>query len=269
MSRPTASSEQPSNNYPQRRRNSNDIDNRNVLFYEEVEEEEIGGGGEGTTDALLVTAIKQGEQRLDRNNNDSNINTTERLNMNSALSSSYSNSNSNNNMRSYEQLHYQDPASPSGSRTALYRSLTFWPIPPITRGAILVTIVISLWAAYRLIRVYCTAPSYVIYREDITPLLLSPWYIPGQLSAILVAITNFILMSIYEKSLVHLLGGYLFCRGTGWAVPSLFFSNSVHECSYGLAPLLASTLMLQALRPNEKYMVYYGRQSHQYVTVYK
>ncbi|KAI9595834.1 hypothetical protein BDF19DRAFT_440204 [Syncephalis fuscata] len=185
-----------------------------------------------------------------------------------------------------------DGSNRKGSSQTQYKSLTLWPIPLATRYALLITVIVSTLAAFNLIHVYCSAPSYVIYHEDIGPLLLSPWYTPLHLSSLLVTITNFILLAIFEKSLTQLLGGtrrlivywllmlvcilslrqllgYLFCRGTGWAFPALFFNDSVHECSYGLAPLLAASLMLQALRIRDKYIIYYGRQSHQYFTIYK
>lgn len=52
--------------------------------------------------------------------------------------------------------------------------------------------------------------------------------------------------------------GYLFSKSTGWAVPLLFFSDSVHECNQGIAPFLFALLMIQSLSIDDKYIVLYG-----------
>ncbi|CEP16142.1 hypothetical protein [Parasitella parasitica] len=89
------------------------------------------------------------------------------------------------------------------------------------------------------------------------------------------------LKSLFEESLTHMLGGtrrfvqtftgimlsvftvrqgigYLFSKSTGWAVPSLFFSDSLHECSQGLAPFLFALLVIQSLNIDDKYILMYG-----------
>ena len=67
---------------------------------------------------------------------------------------------------------------------------------------------------------------------------------------------NILILGLFEGSLTHMLGGtrrfvrvligivfgvfglrqalgYIFSKSTGWAVPMLFFSNSMHECNQG------------------------------------
>jgi hypothetical protein len=67
---------------------------------------------------------------------------------------------------------------------------------------------------------------------------------------------NILVLGLFEESLAHMVGGtrrfvqllitlfttvsalrialgYLFTKSTGWAVPSLFFSNAIHECNQG------------------------------------
>ena len=102
----------------------------------------------------------------------------------------------------------------------------------------------------------CSSPSYVIHRLEIMNLLLSPFLFTGSLRTFLLFGWNILILGLFEESLAHMLGGtrrfvkvlvgiilsvcmirqgigYLFSKSTGFAVPTLFFSDSLHECSQG------------------------------------
>lgn len=87
--------------------------------------------------------------------------------------------------------------------------------------------------------------------------MLSPFVVPLSFDGIALAGWNLLALGLFEESLAHALGGgarrfatalasvaggvmvlrqgigHLFSRGVGYAVPSLFFSESAHECSEG------------------------------------
>ncbi|KAI8366000.1 uncharacterized protein BYT42DRAFT_505407 [Radiomyces spectabilis] len=159
--------------------------------------------------------------------------------------------------------------------------LCLWPLPIMTRYFIAISLFLSTLSTFGFLRFTCSSPSYVIYRHDIANLLLSPFIFSGSLHALLLFGWNVLILGLFEESLAHMLGGtrrfvqvlfcmflavaglrqaigYLFSKSTGWAVPSLFFSNALHECNQGIAPFLFSLLVVQSLSIDDKYILMYG-----------
>ncbi|KAK9761418.1 hypothetical protein K7432_013694 [Basidiobolus ranarum] len=163
-----------------------------------------------------------------------------------------------------------------------YRILALWPLPTITRHLILLSLFLSLLSAIDMLPTRsCSAPSFVLYRKEFMSLLFTPFIIPISPIGFLISGLNFLTLGLFEESLSHFLGGtkrflitfislligvslvrqcigYLFSRGTGWALPILFFSDSLHECSQGLSPFLFSMLVFQSVNLQDKYILYYG-----------
>jgi hypothetical protein len=162
----------------------------------------------------------------------------------------------------------------------------FWPLPTVTYRVGVVTLIVSLLAALDILPAHCTAPSHVLYQLDISRLLISPFYVPMTFPAVILGAGNLLLLGLFENSLKSVLGGgtrrftiylififaavlslrqalgYLFSRCTGWAIPMLFFNDTMHECSDGLAPFLFSLLILQTHRIYDMYVIRYGRQAN-------
>jgi hypothetical protein len=135
--------------------------------------------------------------------------------------------------------------------------LCLWPLPTITRYTILLSFIISMLNFFGVFELACSSPSYVIHRLEIFNLLVSPFLCTAYLPDILIFGWNVLILGLFEESLTHMLNGscrfvqvlisvivsvcttrqaigYLFSKSTGWAVPSLFFSDSLHECSQGI-----------------------------------
>ncbi|KAK9768025.1 hypothetical protein K7432_001661 [Basidiobolus ranarum] len=165
-----------------------------------------------------------------------------------------------------------------------YRILALWPLPTVTRHLILLSLILSLVNTFGLLTAKtCSAPSFVLYRKEYISLFLSPFLIPFTPIGLLIAGLNFLTLGLFEESLSHFLGGtkrflitfigllfgvtitrqfvgYFFSRSTGWALPMLFFSDSLHECSQGMSPFLFSMLVFQSVNLHDKYILYYGDQ---------
>lgn len=134
--------------------------------------------------------------------------------------------------------------------------LCLWPLPVITRYIIGISLLVSALNFIGAIHLKCSSPSFVIHRLEIGNLLLSPFLFTGSLHTFLLFAWNILILGLFEESLAHMLGGtrrflkvligiilsvcmirqgigYLFSKSTGFAVPSLFFSDSLHECNQG------------------------------------
>lgn len=151
----------------------------------------------------------------------------------------------------------QPKASADGKgKSKSQKLLCLWPLPIITRYIIAISLLVSGLNFFHILRVSCSSPSFVIHRLEIGNLLLSPFLFNWSLQGILLFGWNVLILGLFEESLTHMLGGtrrfvqvlvgnmlavsilrqglgYLFSKSTGWAVPILFFSDSVHECNEG------------------------------------
>ncbi|KAL0084838.1 hypothetical protein F4703DRAFT_1916821 [Phycomyces blakesleeanus] len=181
----------------------------------------------------------------------------------------------------------------NGKKSKSQKLLCLWPLPVITRYIIVISVFLSALNFFDLIELKCSAPSYVIHRLEIANLFLSPFLFQFSLPTVLLFGWNVLILGLFEESLAHMLGntrrfikvllgvvftvcttrqviGYLFTKSTGWAVPLLFFSDSAHECSQGLAPFLFALLVVQSLNIEDKYILIYGDEdSHNKLTVHK
>ncbi|KAI8145391.1 hypothetical protein BJV82DRAFT_643693 [Fennellomyces sp. T-0311] len=171
--------------------------------------------------------------------------------------------------------------------------LCLWPLPVITRYIIGISLIVSALNFVGLFHLKCSSPSFVIHRLEIANLLLSPFLFTGSLHTFLLFAWNILILGLFEESLAHMLGGtrrfvkvlvgiilsvcmtrqgigYLFSKSTGFAVPTLFFSDSLHECNQGLAPFLFALLIVQSLSIDDKYILMYGpEESNHKITVRK
>jgi hypothetical protein len=198
--------------------------------------------------------------------------------------------------------------------------LCLWPLPTFTRYIILIAVMISTLNFFNILDLSCSAPSYVIHRFDFKNLILSPFLFDWTLPSLVLFGWNVLILGLFEESLAHMVGGgtrrftellislfsvvsglrilfgFLFSKSTGWAFPSLFFSNSMHECNQGksnyytnkeiywmctnlgnifiilgLAPFLFALLVVQSLSIDDKYILIYGQDedSNHKITVRK
>lgn len=180
--------------------------------------------------------------------------------------------------------------------------LCLWPLPVVTRYVIAISLMVSALNFVGLIQVSCSAPSYVIHRFALADLVRSPFLFDWSLHGVFIFLWNVLILGLFEESLTHMLGGtrrflhvlggifltvcalrqglgYLFSKSTGWAVPVLFFSNSIHECNQGkslnildtrdtnvllylagIAPFLFALLTVQSLSIDDKYIMIYGEE---------
>lgn len=189
-------------------------------------------------------------------------------------------------LSSYQQNSYIQIYSHKNKSQKL---LCLWPLPTITRYTIFISFIISTLKYFGFFNIVCSSPSFVIYKYEITNLILSPFLFSPTIPSILLYAVNVLLLGLFEESLTHMLGGqyflkifihiilsvstvrqgigYLFSKSTGWAVPSLFFSDSMHECNQGLAPFLFALLVIQSINLEDKYIFMYGKDEQ--VTVRK
>lgn len=137
-----------------------------------------------------------------------------------------------------------------------HKLLCLWPLPIATRYMILIALLLSFLRSLHLVSLSCAAPSLVIYRLNLKHLILSPFLFDWTLPSVALYGWNLLILGLFEESLAHMIGGtrrflslllvllttvstlrlglgYLFTKSTGWAVPSLFFSNAMHECNQG------------------------------------
>ncbi|KAI9360249.1 hypothetical protein BD770DRAFT_385158 [Pilaira anomala] len=170
--------------------------------------------------------------------------------------------------------------------------LCLWPLPTLTRYMILISLVISSLNFLNVLNLSCSAPSFVFHRFDFLNLLLSPFLFDWTLPSLVLFGWNMLILGLFEESLGHMLGGtrrflgllsflflvvsgirllfgFTFSKSTGWAFPSLFFSNAMHECSQGLAPFLFGLLIVQSLSIQDKYILIYGQEDSNKMTVRK
>ncbi|KAG2233859.1 hypothetical protein INT48_005200, partial [Thamnidium elegans] len=173
------------------------------------------------------------------------------------------------------------------SKSKSQKLLCLWPLPTITRYTILLSLIISTLTFLGLFDFTCSSPSYVIHHLDITNLLVSPFLFFPSIPSIFIFCWNVLILGLFEESLTHMLGGtrrfiivlayiifsvctirqcigYIFSKSTGWAVPSLFFSDSLHECSQGLAPFLFALVVIQSLNIQDKYILMYGSKNSKF-----
>lgn len=135
--------------------------------------------------------------------------------------------------------------------------LCLWPLPTVTRYMILIATLMSVLNWLGILSISCSAPSYILHRLDFKNLLLSPFLFDWTLQGMMLYGWNLLILGLFEESLTLMLGGgtrrfihcllfvsvslsiirvllgFIFSKSTGWAFPSLFFSNSMHECSQG------------------------------------
>ncbi|KAF9921052.1 hypothetical protein FBU30_008957 [Linnemannia zychae] len=179
--------------------------------------------------------------------------------------------------------HIPAPQAPSPSLGSLLNQ-------PVTRAVLALTVVMSLVGLGGKFPEHCTSPTHVLYSSEYLSLLASPFIIPmtppllaaaqvGLVSSVILATTNILSLALFEDQLTTIfngdgsrifrnlfftmmgltmalrqLWGFVFSRATGWHIPELFFSDSMFECNFGLAPYLFALLMVQSLFPasNEK-----------------
>ncbi|CAO3594119.1 unnamed protein product [Absidia cylindrospora] len=189
---------------------------------------------------------------------------------------------------------FDDNTDGMKSKSKSQKLLCLWPLPVMTRYTILVSILISALNASHLIQLTCSSPKYVIFRHEIVSLLLSPFVFSFTLHGIVLFSWNIVILGLFEESLSQPLGGthrffsivssivltvcairqglgFLFSRATGWAIPTLFFSDSIHECNQGLAPFLFALLIIQSASIGDKYILIFGddKDSNYKLTIHK
>ncbi|KAI7907067.1 uncharacterized protein BX663DRAFT_548153 [Cokeromyces recurvatus] len=174
-----------------------------------------------------------------------------------------------------------------------HKILCLWPLPIVTRYMILIALLVSTLNSLNILNLSCSSPSFVLYRLDIKNLVFSPFLFDWTLPSIMLYGWNVLILGLFEESLSHIVSGtrrfiellvvlftsvsslrvllgFLFSKSTGWAFPSLFFSDSMHECSQGLSPFLFALLVVQSLCIDDKYILIYGQEdSNHKVTVRK
>jgi hypothetical protein len=147
-------------------------------------------------------------------------------------------------------------AATTPMKSKSHKLLCLWPLPVMTRYTILVFALISTLNACQVIQLTCSSPKYVLFRLEIISLFLSPFLFNFTLHGLVLFGWNVLILGLFEESLSQSLGspqrffkvvsstflavctlrqglGYLFSRSTGWALPTLFFSDSIHECNQG------------------------------------
>lgn len=143
-----------------------------------------------------------------------------------------------------------------GQKSKSQKLLCLWPLPTVTRYMILIALFISTLNFLDILDLSCAAPSYVIHQLDFKNLVLSPFLFDWTFPGLVLFGWNVLILGLFEESLAHMMGGtrrfigllsfmffvvsalrlllgFIFSKSTGWAFPSLFFSNSMHECSQG------------------------------------
>ncbi|KAG2229965.1 hypothetical protein INT48_000598 [Thamnidium elegans] len=169
-----------------------------------------------------------------------------------------------------------------GQKSKSQKLLCLWPLPTLTRYMILIALFISTLNFLDVLDLSCAAPSYVIHQLDFKNLILSPFLFDWTFPSLVLFGWNVLILGLFEESLAHMLGGtrrfigllsfmffivsslrlllgFIFSKSTGWAFPSLFFSNSMHECSQ----------VVQSLSIDDKYILIYGQEESQKITVRK
>ncbi|KAI8583604.1 hypothetical protein K450DRAFT_221955 [Umbelopsis ramanniana AG] len=162
-----------------------------------------------------------------------------------------------------------------------HKLLCLWPLPVITRYIITLSTIISTLNAIGLLQLNSSAPIYLLYRYEYISLIASPFLFDFNLHSLFFFAWNMLLLGLFEESLTHVLGGtlmfvrvlagiapltfilrnvfgYVFSKSTGFALPILFFSDSLHESNSGFLPFLFSLLVVQSLSINDKYILLYG-----------
>lgn len=149
-----------------------------------------------------------------------------------------------------QQQYIDEPKSVKKSQ----KLLCLWPLPVLTRCTILLSVLLSTLNVW--LQLSCTSPKLVLFRGDFIGLILSPFLFDFTLQGTLLFGWNILILGLFEASLSPPLGGsrsfarimvglvvavctfrqllgFLFSRATGWALPSLFFSDAMHECNQG------------------------------------
>lgn len=155
-----------------------------------------------------------------------------------------------------EETQVGDDLASSEIKHKSHKLLCLWPLPIITRYIITLSVIISTLNSIGLLQLSSSAPIYVLYRHEYVSLLASPFLFDFNMHSILFFAWNMLILGLFEESLTHVLGGtqmfvnvlfgmapvlfilrnafgYIFSKSTGFAVPILFFSESLHESSSG------------------------------------
>ncbi|KAG2209729.1 hypothetical protein INT47_001877 [Mucor saturninus] len=188
--------------------------------------------------------------------------------------------------------HYNKPIT-NEEKSKSQKLLCLWPLPTVTRYMILIATLMSVLNWLGVLSIACSAPSFIIHRLDFKNMCLAPFLFDWTLQGMMLYGWNLLILGLFEESLTLMLGGgtrrfihclffvfvslstirvtlgFIFSKSTGWAFPSLFFSNSMHECSQGLAPFLFALLVVQSLCIGDKYILIYGQGEHHQITVAK
>jgi hypothetical protein len=150
-----------------------------------------------------------------------------------------------------------------------HKLLCLWPLPVITRYIITISAAISTLNTIGLLRLNSSAPIYLLYRYEYISLIASPFLFDFNLHSLFFFAWNMLLLGLFEESLTHVLGGtqmfvrvlagiapltfilrnvfgYVFSKSTGFALPILFFSDSLHESNSG--KFLAKSAMWQSTK---------------------
>ncbi|OZJ04868.1 hypothetical protein BZG36_02600 [Bifiguratus adelaidae] len=174
------------------------------------------------------------------------------------------------------------------------RLLQLWPLPIITRIFVALTLFISVLNAVGILQLTCAAPSHVFHHGEVVNFMWSPFLIQwSSFSSICLMTLNVLILGLFEESLTHVFYGthqafticvmgvamltysfrigmgHLFSKGTGFAVPWLFFSESVHECNQGISPFLFALLIIQSCNLDDRYILYYGTERHSHIKIPK
>jgi hypothetical protein len=207
--------------------------------------------------------------------------------------------------KSNDESELGDELESSELKQKSHKLLCLWPLPVITRYIIAISTVVSTLNTVGLLRLNSSAPIYFLYRYEYISLIASPFLFDFDLHSMFFFAWNMLLLGLFEESLTYVLGGtqmfvrvlagiapltfilrnvfgYVFSKSTGFALPILFFSDSLHESNsgkflsnqqggnaqssskqcihrhIGFLPVLFSLLVVQSLSINDKYILLYG-----------
>lgn len=158
--------------------------------------------------------------------------------------------------KSNDESELGDELESSELKHKSHKLLCLWPLPVITRYTIAISIVISTLNTIGLLRLNSSAPIYLLYRYEYISLIASPFLFDFNLHSMFFFAWNMLLLGLFEESLTYVLGGtqmfvrvlagispltfilrnvlgYVFSKSTGFALPILFFSDSLHESNSG------------------------------------
>lgn len=158
--------------------------------------------------------------------------------------------------KSNDESELGDELGSGESKQKSHKLLCLWPLPVVTRYIITLSTIISTLNTIGLLRLNSSAPIYLLYRYEYISLIASPFLFDFNLQSLFFFAWNMLLLGLFEESLTHVLGGtqmfvrvlagiapltfilrnvfgYVFSKSTGFALPILFFSDSLHESNSG------------------------------------